>query len=73
MSLEQIAVSCTVLQSVGYDEDNFVLKLVFRNNTIFQYSGVEPDIYQQLMASSSKINYFYDHIQDGPYPCRRIR
>jgi hypothetical protein len=65
-------ISSRNLQSVGYDPTSRTLEVEFKNNSIYQYTGVPTAIYQELMAASSHGTYFAQHIRNR-YPYTRIR
>lgn len=72
--MERILVSSSNLRSVGYDEDTEILEIQFHHGGIYQYQRVPQEVYDQLMAASSKGSYFDRVIKKNPlrYPCRKI-
>ena len=42
------------LVAMGYDENNKVLRVIFKGNSSYLYFDVEPDVYNTLMQSESK-------------------
>lgn len=62
----------TALQSVGYDAKAEILELEFKGNGgVWQYIGIKPSLYEQLINSASLGNFFVTHVK-GKYPEQRI-
>ncbi len=56
-------VESDAIHAIGYDADVSVLEIIFSNGSIYQYRNVPREVYEQLMASPSKGNYFQDNIR----------
>ncbi|WP_427158382.1 KTSC domain-containing protein [Aliinostoc sp. HNIBRCY26] len=72
--LEPIAmlpVSSSMASAVGYCSDDQILQVEFQNGAIYQYSGVEPETWQELQSSDS-LGRFYNQEIKGKYDCDRI-
>ena len=41
------------VRAVGYDEENKTLTVEFRSGGIYQYQGVQPEMYADLLAAES--------------------
>jgi hypothetical protein len=65
-------VSSSNLRSVGYDEDDETLEIIFHDGGTYRYDGVPSYIYQQLMNAASKGTYFHSHIKNR-YRTTKIR
>jgi hypothetical protein len=60
-------VQSTALQSVGYDPDNKILELEFRENgAVWQYFKFPNSVYKRFINSESLGNYFVTKIK-GKY------
>tara|TARA_B100000965_G_scaffold215949_2_gene180601 strand:+ start:8188 stop:8400 length:213 start_codon:yes stop_codon:yes gene_type:complete len=70
--MERTRVSSSNIRSIGYDAQNEVLEVEFVNGGIYQYFGVPKNIYERLMAASSKGRFLSTHIRDR-YRTRKIR
>jgi hypothetical protein len=70
--MDRIPVSSTDLASVGYDEATSVLEVEFQKAGVYQYFAVPGDVYEQLMAASSKGTYFNQVVKKGGYAYARI-
>jgi len=55
------------LASVGYDESNQILEIEFKHGSIYQYSEVDKETYEELMSAESKGSYFNSCIR-GAFP-----
>ncbi|MGG5412759.1 KTSC domain-containing protein [Edwardsiella tarda] len=65
-------VSSSNIQSIGYDQLNMVLEVAFHSGGIYQYMRIPSMVYQNLMQSGSKGEYFHRHIKDR-YRWRKMR
>jgi hypothetical protein len=63
--MERIAVSSSMISSVGYDADTQVLEIEFNNTRIYQYLKVPSPIYEGLIQAESPGNYFNTEIRDN--------
>ena len=61
-----------IVQSVGYDDEESVLEIQFRNGWIYQYDAVPKSVFHSLMSAASHGRYLKRHIVDK-YPTRRIQ
>lgn len=62
--MQRAQVESTMLRSIGYDPAIRVLELEFRNGRLYRYGEVGEEIYRELMASTSKGQYFLEYIDD---------
>ena len=61
-------VQSSALQSIGYDADNHILELEFRENSgVWQYLNFKPAAYKKFVNSASLGNFFVTRIK-GKYP-----
>lgn len=65
-----IKVQSSNLDSVGYDEENNILIIKFRNGT-YKYFGVPKQIFLKLLNAPSKGKYHHDFIKNN-YPYKKI-
>lgn len=70
--MKRSAVASSVLASLAYDEDSMTLEIEFKNGAVYQYSGVDSEVFALLAAATSKGQYFDEAIKTK-YPCRRVR
>ena len=64
-------VTSSSIHSVGYDPQSRILEIEFHSDGVYQYEDVSQDIYDALMAATSKGQYFTERIRDH-YSWRRI-
>lgn len=70
--MQCVFVESTTLGSASHDAQATVLELQFRNGAVYQYFGVPPRIYSDLLRADSKGGYFNRNIR-GKYPYQRIQ
>lgn len=56
--LERQSVKSRILRSVGYDDSTKILEIEFHTGLVYQYLGVSPKVYADLMHSSEIGKYF---------------
>lgn len=64
-------VSSSALSSVGYDEVSATLELEFKSGSVYDYHGVPPDVFRELMDAESKGRFVTSNIK-GRYPASRV-
>jgi hypothetical protein len=69
--MDRLPVSSSNLASVGYDEVGQVLEVEFRHGGVYQYVGVSPTVFDELMAADSLGSYLARRIKPR-YPFRRV-
>jgi hypothetical protein len=60
--MDRLLVNSSNLITVGYDAAEQTLEVEFQSGKIYQYYKVPEDVYQELMAASSKGHFFHDNI-----------
>ena len=66
--IEMQSVSSSNLAAVGYDEETQTLRVTFKKGPTYDYRGVPPKVYEQLMSAESVGQYFHSNIRsDFPY------
>ena len=51
--MERQPVKSTNVDSVGYNAEEKVLEVCFRSGGVYQYAGVQPEMYADLLAAES--------------------
>lgn len=64
-------VASSILAAVAYDPAERRLRIRFRTGAIFDYDGVPPVVYDELLAAPSKGAYFAEYIRPE-YSYRRV-
>ena len=59
--MERQPVKSTNVKSVGYDAYEKVLEVEFRSGGVYQYAGVQPEMYADLLEAES-IGRFVSHV-----------
>ena len=70
--MEMQPVSSTDLAAVGYDYENAALRIEFIKGGVYEYQGVPSDIYEGLMAATSKGQFLNQYIKKGGYPYSKL-
>ena len=61
--VERLSVKSRILRSVGYDDSTKILEIEFSSGYVYQYSGVPPKIYADLMHSDEIGKFFSEKIR----------
>ena len=51
--MERQPVKSTNVKSVGYNAEEKILEVAFRNGGIYQYAGVQPEMFADLLEAES--------------------
>jgi KTSC domain len=70
-SIAMLPVDSSMANTVGYDEDNQILQVEFHNGTIYQYSGVDEDTWEDFCQAES-VGRFYNEEIKGKYDSQRF-
>jgi hypothetical protein len=70
--MELIKVDSSMIDAVGYDEEQQVLEVVFKRNGVYRYRDVPKQVYEGLLNASSKGSYMRELIIDM-YPTEHLR
>ena len=62
--LERQPVKSRILRSLGYDEGTKILEIEFQTGLVYQYAGVPPKVYQELIRSDEIGKYFIDKVRN---------
>jgi XTP/dITP diphosphohydrolase len=60
--VQRIPVESTDIVSIGYDAKTRVLEIEFKEDRIYQYTDVAPDVYERFMHADSYGEFFFAHI-----------
>lgn len=69
--MQRLPVESSDIVAIGYDEKSRTLEIEFKENRVYQYTEVEPDIYVRFMKADSYGTYFYAFV-NGHYRYKRI-
>lgn len=53
-NIKMYKIASSNITALGYDESNKLLRVIFKNNSSYIYTNVEPDIWQIIINSESK-------------------
>lgn len=60
--MQRLPVESSDIISIGYNAAERVLEIEFKENRVYQYFDVEPEVYQGFMRAESYGEYFYARI-----------
>ena len=69
--MDRHSVASSNIAAIGYDSASETLEIEFLNGSVYQYYGVPQNIYDQMMAASSKGKFLNAYIKNA-YPYSRI-
>lgn len=61
--VEKLSVQSRILRSVGYDDKSKILGIEFQTGLVYQYWGVPPKVYAELMHSEGIGKYFSEKVR----------
>ena len=61
----------STISRFGYNPDNAVLAIEFKNGTVYEYFDVSPGVFEQFQAASSKGQFLAQNIK-GHYRYARV-
>ena len=64
--------AASIISAIGYSPKSQTLEVVFSNEAAYQFYNVPEELYEQLMQSGVKENYFREHIR-YVYSFSRVR
>ncbi|WP_309740536.1 MULTISPECIES: KTSC domain-containing protein [unclassified Chamaesiphon] len=69
--IEMLPACSTMAAQVGYDYDREILQIEFNSGAVYQYSAVEPEVWEDLQETDS-IGSFYNREIKGYYPSVKV-
>jgi hypothetical protein len=69
--IAMLPVNSSCANAIGYDSDGQILQIEFHDGSVYQYSGVDEETWEDLYYSDS-IGSFYNHEIKGQYDCERL-
>jgi hypothetical protein len=69
--IAMISVDSEMASAIGYNEEAQVLQIEFSSGSVYQYSDVEPEIWESLQDADSTGRFFNSEIK-GYYSSRRV-
>ena len=70
-SITMLPVSSAMAKSIGYSEETETLQIEFSSGSVYQYSDVEPQMWESLQDADSTGKFFNSEIK-GYYSSRRV-
>ena len=63
--MERQPVKSTNVESVGYDKEEKVLEVKFKSGGVYQYAGVQPEMYADLLKAESVGRFVSQVVRSG--------
>ncbi len=57
--------------SIGYDRETEILRIAFESGGVYEYVGVPPDVYEDLISAESPGWFFREFIRER-YPSEKV-
>jgi len=70
--MERQPVEGSNIESVGYDPDGQILEVEFKSGGVYQYSGVESEMFRSLMDAKSIGSFLRTNIVQGDYEATKV-
>lgn len=70
--MDRISVKSSNIKSVGYDPEEKILEVEFKNGGVFAYEGVPAKAVAELHASESIGKYLHSNIKPN-YICKKVK
>jgi hypothetical protein len=70
--MERKRVNSSKVRSIGYDERNLVLEVELNDGSVYQFSGVSPEVHRRFVSAPSLVSYYQDKIEEE-FPRKRLR
>ncbi len=67
--MKRIPVKSSNLKAVGYESE--IMEVEFLNGSVYEYSEVSQEKYDDLMSAPSKGKYYNQHIK-GEFPSKKL-
>ena len=68
--MERTKVNSSNIAEVGYDAESKTMQVQFKNGGVFNYEGVEPKKYVEMLSSESIGKFLHTNIK-GQYNCTK--
>jgi len=69
--MHRISISSVDITQIGYQEDSETLEIQFSRGEVCQYFNVPSVVYDELMKSPAKEDFYHQKIGER-FPCSRI-
>ena len=70
--MDRKRINASNLRSVGYDPAQQLLEIEFSSGSVYQYSGVSPEVHRRFVNAPSPGSFYQDQIEEN-FTARRVR
>lgn len=75
--MTRVTVNHPIFRSVGYDAEDQMMEVSFRDGRLMLYRGVPMAVYDNFMRASHRVDIsmedYYRSVIEGKFPSREIR
>lgn len=71
-AIAMLPVNSSLAQAIGYDPDRKLLQVKFKRGSVYQYSDVDAETWDELCETDSLGRYYNTEIK-GYYDCQRVQ
>ena len=57
---------------MGYNDSTKILEIEFHTGLVYQYSGVPPKVYKDLMQSGAEIGKYFSEKVRPKFPAKQV-
>jgi len=68
--IERIKVMSSNINTIGHDADNNILEVEFVGGSVYEYSDVSEEVYDEFRLAESVGKYFNQNIKNS-FSCKR--
>jgi hypothetical protein len=69
--IPMLPVDSSMTNALGYDAENQILQVEFNSGAVYQYTGVKPEVWEDLHDTDS-IGQYFNHKIRGNYQSARV-
>ncbi|MER3491375.1 MAG: KTSC domain-containing protein [Mastigocladus sp. ERB_26_2] len=70
-SIAMLPINSSMANAIGYDSNTNILQIEFHNGTVYQYSDIDQDTWQDLHQADSIGKFFNENVR-GKYQYERV-
>lgn len=70
--MQQEAAGSTGMKSIRYDPETQILRIEFESGGVYEYIGVPPEVYDELLIAGSRGWFFREFVRER-YPFEKVR
>lgn len=72
-NVKMVEVTSSNIERVGYDDEKGKLIVEFVVGFVYEYEGVEKNVFKRMLEAESIGRFFHKNIKQGGYNYKRIK